>query len=147
LQTQLRLEAFYTFNERFAKIRSQRIKKAIKGISGTAFVESDDPLQEKNLDKGESSHGRITKKKGSSISQKGRGRKRKNAKVLQEKFDSDASGGSSSEKHELQDGTTREIAELRRVRFNVSVYYFLINLLFDHFLDFLIRLQLTVGFC
>ncbi|KAJ8544960.1 hypothetical protein K7X08_017543 [Anisodus acutangulus] len=28
--TQLRLEAFYSFNERFAKIRSKRIKKAVK---------------------------------------------------------------------------------------------------------------------
>ncbi|XP_068642422.1 DNA repair protein UVH3 isoform X2 [Aristolochia californica] len=34
-ETQLRLEAFYTFNERFAKIRSQRIKKAVKGITGS----------------------------------------------------------------------------------------------------------------
>ncbi|TXG54627.1 hypothetical protein EZV62_019883 [Acer yangbiense] len=33
-ETQLRLEAFYTFNERFAKIRSTRIKKAVKGITG-----------------------------------------------------------------------------------------------------------------
>ncbi|CAN1153497.1 DNA repair protein UVH3 [Linum perenne] len=33
-ETQLRLEAFYTFNERFAKIRSKRIKKAVKGIAG-----------------------------------------------------------------------------------------------------------------
>ncbi|KZV55876.1 hypothetical protein F511_15726 [Dorcoceras hygrometricum] len=33
-ETQMRLEAFYTFNERFAKIRSQRIKKAVKGITG-----------------------------------------------------------------------------------------------------------------
>lgn len=29
----MRLEAFYTFNERFAKIRSKRIKKAVKGIT------------------------------------------------------------------------------------------------------------------
>jgi len=28
------LEAFYSFNERFAKIRSKRIKKAVKGITG-----------------------------------------------------------------------------------------------------------------
>lgn len=34
MKTQLRLEAFYTFNERFAKIRSKRIKKAVKGITG-----------------------------------------------------------------------------------------------------------------
>ncbi|XP_020592445.1 DNA repair protein UVH3 isoform X2 [Phalaenopsis equestris] len=33
-ETQLRMEAFYSFNERFAKIRSQRIKKAVKGITG-----------------------------------------------------------------------------------------------------------------
>ncbi|KAJ4960439.1 hypothetical protein NE237_020349 [Protea cynaroides] len=33
-ETQLRLEAFYSFNERFAKIRSKRIKKALKGITG-----------------------------------------------------------------------------------------------------------------
>ncbi|GAB2276559.1 hypothetical protein Dimus_011279 [Dionaea muscipula] len=32
-ETQLRLEAFYTFNERFAKIRSKRIKQAVKGIT------------------------------------------------------------------------------------------------------------------
>lgn len=34
MKTQLRLEAFYTFNERFAKIRSKRIKKAVKGTMG-----------------------------------------------------------------------------------------------------------------
>uniref|UniRef100_A0A1J3ENI3 DNA repair protein UVH3 n=2 Tax=Noccaea caerulescens TaxID=107243 RepID=A0A1J3ENI3_NOCCA len=33
-ETQLRMEAFYSFNERFAKIRSKRIKKAVKGIGG-----------------------------------------------------------------------------------------------------------------
>uniref|UniRef100_A0A2N9I1V5 DNA repair protein UVH3 n=1 Tax=Fagus sylvatica TaxID=28930 RepID=A0A2N9I1V5_FAGSY len=46
-ETQLRLEAFYTFNERFAKIRSKRIKKAVKGITGNQTSElMDDPLQE-----------------------------------------------------------------------------------------------------
>lgn len=45
-QTQLRLEAFYSFNERFAKVRSQRIKKALKGITGkgSANVVSDDEI-------------------------------------------------------------------------------------------------------
>ncbi|RID59977.1 hypothetical protein BRARA_F03166 [Brassica rapa] len=33
-ETQLRMEAFYSFSERFAKIRSKRIKKAVKGIGG-----------------------------------------------------------------------------------------------------------------
>lgn len=47
VKTQLRLEAFYTFNERFAKIRSKRIKKAVKGITGNQTSElMDDPLQE-----------------------------------------------------------------------------------------------------
>ncbi|XVE67972.1 hypothetical protein DITRI_Ditri09bG0030800 [Diplodiscus trichospermus] len=46
-ETQLRLEAFYTFNERFAKIRSKRIKKAVKGITGNQSSElTDDPVQQ-----------------------------------------------------------------------------------------------------
>ncbi|CAI9111074.1 OLC1v1011209C1 [Oldenlandia corymbosa var. corymbosa] len=39
-ETQLRLEAFY-FNERFAKIRSKRIKKAVKGIAGNSDLVDD----------------------------------------------------------------------------------------------------------
>lgn len=38
-ETQLRLEAFYTFNERFAKIRSKRISRAVKGIAGNKTSE------------------------------------------------------------------------------------------------------------
>ncbi|KAF4376577.1 DNA repair protein UVH3 isoform X1 [Cannabis sativa] len=46
-ETQLRLEAFYTFNERFAKIRSKRIKKAVKGIAGKPSLElMDDVVEE-----------------------------------------------------------------------------------------------------
>uniref|UniRef100_A0A5B6YV96 Putative DNA repair protein UVH3 isoform X1 n=1 Tax=Davidia involucrata TaxID=16924 RepID=A0A5B6YV96_DAVIN len=46
-ETQLRLEAFYTFNERFAKIRSKRIKKAVKGITGNKSLElMDESVQE-----------------------------------------------------------------------------------------------------
>uniref|UniRef100_A0ACD5TVH4 Uncharacterized protein n=1 Tax=Avena sativa TaxID=4498 RepID=A0ACD5TVH4_AVESA len=44
-ETQLRMEAFYSFNERFAKIRSKRVQKAIKGITGKTFSETDE-LQE-----------------------------------------------------------------------------------------------------
>ncbi|KAF3628664.1 DNA repair protein UVH3 [Capsicum annuum] len=33
-ETQLRMEAFYSFSERFAKIRSKRIKKAVKFMTG-----------------------------------------------------------------------------------------------------------------
>ena len=47
MKTQLRLEAFYTFNERFAKIRSKRIKKAVKGITRSQTSELlDDAVQE-----------------------------------------------------------------------------------------------------
>ncbi|KAA3459375.1 DNA repair protein UVH3 isoform X3 [Gossypium australe] len=46
-ETQLRMEAFYTFNERFAKIRSKRIKKAVKGITGNQSSELiDDGMQQ-----------------------------------------------------------------------------------------------------
>ncbi|ONI19492.1 hypothetical protein PRUPE_3G281300 [Prunus persica] len=46
-ETQLRLEAFYMFNERFARIRSKRIKKAVKGIAGNQSSELiDDAAQE-----------------------------------------------------------------------------------------------------
>ncbi|KAI3754749.1 hypothetical protein L1987_54539 [Smallanthus sonchifolius] len=38
-ETQLRLEAFYNFNERFAKIRSNRISKSVKGIAGSKSSE------------------------------------------------------------------------------------------------------------
>lgn len=40
----MRLEAFYTFNERFAKIRSQRIKKALKGMTGNLSLGLTDDL-------------------------------------------------------------------------------------------------------
>lgn len=46
MQTQLRMEAFYSFNERFAKIRSKRIQKAIKGITGKTFSETDELNQD-----------------------------------------------------------------------------------------------------
>ena len=44
----MRLEAFYSFNERFAKIRSKRIKQAVKGITGKRSSElaSADDLKE-----------------------------------------------------------------------------------------------------
>ncbi|XP_050225185.1 DNA repair protein UVH3 isoform X3 [Mercurialis annua] len=47
-ETQLRLEAFYTFNERFAKIRSKRIEKALKGIKGNQCSELMDDDVKKN---------------------------------------------------------------------------------------------------
>lgn len=63
MQTQLRMEAFYSFNEKFAKIRSKRIQKAIKGITGKTFTEMDELNEDspstgdapKNKDAGHSS--------------------------------------------------------------------------------------------
>lgn len=73
MQTQLRMEAFYSFNERFAKIRSKRIKKAIKGITGKSFLDTDEPEQDNP------STSKTFKKKEASSSSHGRGRgKRKN---------------------------------------------------------------------
>ena len=40
------MEAFYTFNERFAKIRSQRIKRAVKGITGKSSEDLMNDLEE-----------------------------------------------------------------------------------------------------
>ena len=74
MQTQLRMEAFYSFNERFAKIRSKRIKKAIKGITGKSFPDTDEPEQDNpgtsktttKKDARSSSRGRVRGKKDSS---------------------------------------------------------------------------------
>ncbi|CAN6321023.1 unnamed protein product [Urochloa humidicola] len=71
-ETQLRMEAFYSFNERFAKIRSKRIKKAIKGITGKSFPDTDEP------EKDNPSTSKTTKKKDPSSSSRGRGRGKKN---------------------------------------------------------------------
>lgn len=67
-ETQLRMEAFYSFNERFAKIRSKRIKKAIKGITGKSFPDTDETEQDNP------SASKTTKKKDASSSSHGRGR-------------------------------------------------------------------------
>lgn len=72
MQTQLRMEAFYSFNERFAKIRSKRIKKAIKGITGKSFPDTDEPEQDSP------STSKTTKKKDARSSSRGRGRGKRN---------------------------------------------------------------------
>lgn len=67
------MEAFYSFNERFAKIRSKRIKKAIKGITGKSFLDADESEQDNP------STSKTIKKKEASSSSHARGReKRKN---------------------------------------------------------------------
>ncbi|KAH9604584.1 hypothetical protein KSS87_003600 [Heliosperma pusillum] len=45
-ETQLRLEAFYSFNEKFANIRSKRIRQAVKGITGKRSLADTDDLHE-----------------------------------------------------------------------------------------------------
>ncbi|GJN30634.1 hypothetical protein PR202_gb18956 [Eleusine coracana subsp. coracana] len=71
-ETQLRMEAFYSFNERFAKIRSKRIKKAIKGITGKSFPDTDEPNQDNP------STSKTSKKKEESSSTSSRGRRKTN---------------------------------------------------------------------
>uniref|UniRef100_A0A0A9BDF9 DNA-repair protein UVH3, putative n=1 Tax=Arundo donax TaxID=35708 RepID=A0A0A9BDF9_ARUDO len=71
-ETQLRMEAFYSFNERFAKIRSKRIKQAIKGITGKSFPDTDEPEQDNP------STSKTTKKKEASSSSGARGRGKRN---------------------------------------------------------------------
>lgn len=44
----MRLEAFYTFNERFAKIKSKRVKKALKGIAGDKSSELVDGMPQQS---------------------------------------------------------------------------------------------------
>jgi DNA excision repair protein ERCC-5 len=75
MQTQLRMESFYSFNERFAKIRSKRIKKAVKGITGKNFPDTDEPDQDNP------STSKTTKKKGanSSTGFRGRGKRKTDA--------------------------------------------------------------------
>nr|GMC59385.1 DNA repair protein UVH3 isoform X1 [Ipomoea batatas] len=63
-ETQLRLEAFYAFNERFAKIRSKRIKKALKGMTGNCSLELMD-------DAAEDMHARRMKQKVNPNDEKG----------------------------------------------------------------------------
>ncbi|XP_022774419.1 DNA repair protein UVH3-like [Durio zibethinus] len=47
LKTQLRLEAFYTFNERFVQTHTKRIKKVVKGITRNQSSELiDDAMQQ-----------------------------------------------------------------------------------------------------
>ncbi|RZC79754.1 hypothetical protein C5167_042331 [Papaver somniferum] len=73
-ETQLRLEAFYTFNERFAKIRSKRIKKAVKGISGNRSSELIEELPPEAADASYSVPGTKTKTAEKSNSKKSRKR-------------------------------------------------------------------------
>ncbi|KAI3963309.1 hypothetical protein MKW98_022731 [Papaver atlanticum] len=73
-ETQLRLEAFYTFNERFAKIRSKRIKKAVKGISGNRSSELIEELLPESPDASNSVPGTKTKTAEKSNSKKSRKR-------------------------------------------------------------------------
>ncbi|CAO2816559.1 unnamed protein product [Amaranthus hypochondriacus] len=70
-ETQLRLEAFYSFNERFAKIRSKRIQKAVKGITGKQSLDIGEAGEHENPAK-QKSEGRAfgNKRKKSNVGER-----------------------------------------------------------------------------
>lgn len=108
VKTQLRLEAFYTFNERFAKIRSKRIKKAVKGIAGTQSSELVDDAAQKVS--------RSRKKRTTSTDEAGNNKSEKlsegtDKSVLKKQSDSK---GKSTAKQSRKRRTTEEPAPSKR---------------------------------
>ncbi|CAI9262941.1 unnamed protein product [Lactuca saligna] len=143
-ETQLRLEAFYTFNERFAKIRSKRISKAVKGIAGSKASklidenEEDKPSRKKRkkvkLEEGkddiETDQLPIQEEhrkniKGSGVRGRGRGRGqsvRKNENNLEQSGTSSDDGNNSDymqETHDEHSTGQHEIRRSKRVRKSV----------------------------
>ncbi|KAM1918897.1 hypothetical protein FF1_023468 [Malus domestica] len=107
-ETQLRLEAFYTFNERFAKIRSKRIKKAVKGIAGNQSSELVDDAAHKVS--------RSRKKRTTSTDEAGNNKSEKlsegtDKSVLKKQSDSK---GKSTAKQSRKRRTTEEPAPSKR---------------------------------
>ncbi|KAG0552283.1 hypothetical protein BDA96_01G495200 [Sorghum bicolor] len=91
-ETQLRMEAFYSFNERFAKIRSKRIKKAIKGITGKSFLDTDEPEPDNP-----STSKTIKKKEANSSSHaRGRGKRKNNSGIRNMESQEDNVGDTNS---------------------------------------------------
>ncbi|XP_074286681.1 DNA repair protein UVH3 isoform X2 [Silene latifolia] len=90
-ETQLRLEAFYSFNEKFANIRSKRIRQAVKGITGKRSLADTDDLHElsKEVNKrGENSGNRSNTKKKDGVGEiknpsKGSKSKKRDVKVAE----------------------------------------------------------------
>ncbi|KAD7479532.1 hypothetical protein E3N88_02668 [Mikania micrantha] len=143
-ETQLRLEAFYTFNERFAKIRSKRMSKAVKGLAGSKSSEAMDyneqlhpsgnkrkkvkPEEHKidvelqqHIEKSNSSiqegHGKNTRK-GSSGKSVGRGRrKKKNNLELSETSSDD--GNHSDYVQQVHAEQTHGVRKSKRVKKSV----------------------------
>lgn len=102
VKTQLRLEAFYTFNERFAKIRSKRINQALKGITGKPSL---------NLAEADELHDNPTKMEKTEASTSGNRKK----KSLPKKKATTLKRGSDAGKRNLSDaGSSRGRVRTRR---------------------------------
>nr|XP_043632130.1 DNA repair protein UVH3 [Erigeron canadensis] len=145
-ETQLRLEAFYTFNERFAKIRSKRISKAVRGIAGSKTTElvddsEQDPSNGKKRKKVKTEQSkddstpteksepsfqegqRKNTKKGSSVRGRGRGRGQSSGKGRSKKKHTHEHSGSSSDDRNSSDyvqevhaGHSHGVRKSKRVR-------------------------------
>ncbi|KAK9108079.1 hypothetical protein Syun_024090 [Stephania yunnanensis] len=110
-ETQLRLEAFYTFNERFAKIRSQRIRKAVKGITGKHSLETDELSQEVSKSKKKRKVGISGSEKpgtgGSDILEKSSLKQSRKWKTSSEALPSEENNSEPSVPQENQQNTTK----------------------------------------
>ncbi|KAI3722327.1 hypothetical protein L2E82_33360 [Cichorium intybus] len=134
-ETQLRLEAFYSFNERFAKIRSKRISKAVKGIAGSKALNLMDDnevdasngkkrkkvKQEECKDDIVKEQGPMKKVKGSGVRGRGRGRGkgkgqpvRNKEKILELSGTSSDDGNNSDYMQELHGEDSKGHHEVRR---------------------------------
>ncbi|TKY63259.1 DNA repair protein UVH3 [Spatholobus suberectus] len=105
-ETQLRLEAFYDFNERFAKIRSKRIKKAVKGITGKQpsdlIDDSAEELSKSKKTEREPEDSTLETSRGTEESLEGR-RKSKIKQSRKRKNDGDAVAKVQSKKKKVND--------------------------------------------
>lgn len=172
MKTQLRMEAFYSFSERFAKIRSKRIKKAVKGIGGGLSSEvvdhnlqegprkgnkkrlspheTEDNISEKDLgktDEKEKNKRKRSEKPSSSRSRgraqnRGRGRGRKNLIPELSDGSSDGEGDDNDNEVGLQAPNEAKPGNPHKVR-RVSLYIVFVLCIL---IDFVVCLTLLI-FC
>ncbi|KAE8707616.1 DNA-repair protein UVH3 [Hibiscus syriacus] len=119
-ETQLRMEAFYTFNERFAKIRSMRIKKAVKGITGNQSSELIDDSMQQDVAEAKSPKQSDGNGRGRG---RGEGRKRRKAsRDFQQSETSSSDDDSGNDNREVDEklDQPREVRRSKRTRKVVS---------------------------